>query len=540
MVSGMRRFNKTNLKKCSTLGILLLLIFTGLYSSDSEARRKKWVNPKRTQRKLGLGLYRGGVNLFKKKDYLKSALWLFEAARRNPKLDSKVNVLMTSALLKAGLVNPASYYFLRVLDKGTPEEKKVVLLNTSSIVDKLGFEFFFSYILETTLPGDYRRRNRHRYYYANGKDFFFQKKYPEALAELKKIPKTSPVFPFSKYLMGMAWLHKNKFNNALRELRACKRYAKAWIRKEDSVIKNYEYAELNEKCQQGLGRAYYQKDDFLRAEDQYAKVEKGSWIWPGIPFEEAWSAFMRKDYNKSLGKLVTYKSPSLQFYFKPEIYILRSLNYMAMCRWREALQEMKDFHNRYFKSAKNLRTLLIKTKKKPTALWRFGEKALDTKVAELDFLQQTLIPAFRSPSFKRLIKIQDQIVEEREIIEKFHSGRKVRRDFADYLKQILRWRERQIRLEGGTLIRHAGLVAYKEFVQAFDQGNFIRSELLSRLRKSIKLSNLPSKDQLFEDIVKPGRRSNQYLWTFNGEYWNDEIGDYVFSLTNQCKDKDET
>ena len=30
------------------------------------------------------------------------------------------------------------------------------------------------------------------------------------------------------------------------------------------------------------------------------------------------------------------------------------------------------------------------------------------------------------------------------------------------------------------------------------------------------------------------RDSGQYLWDFNGEFWADELGDYVFSLKSSC------
>ena len=30
-------------------------------------------------------------------------------------------------------------------------------------------------------------------------------------------------------------------------------------------------------------------------------------------------------------------------------------------------------------------------------------------------------------------------------------------------------------------------------------------------------------------------RGRLYLWTFNGEFWADELGDYVFSLKSECK-----
>ena len=43
------------------------------------------------------------------------------------------------------------------------------------------------------------------------------------------------------------------------------------------------------------------------------------------------------------------------------------------------------------------------------------------------------------------------------------------------------------------------------------------------------------KDQVLTgDIKNLKRDSGQYLWNFNGEFWADELGDYVFSLKSSC------
>ena len=34
--------------------------------------------------------------------------------------------------------------------------------------------------------------------------------------------------------------------------------------------------------------------------------------------------------------------------------------------------------------------------------------------------------------------------------------------------------------------------------------------------------------------VEPRRRDDQFYWSFNGEFWNDELGDYVFGLESEC------
>jgi hypothetical protein len=36
------------------------------------------------------------------------------------------------------------------------------------------------------------------------------------------------------------------------------------------------------------------------------------------------------------------------------------------------------------------------------------------------------------------------------------------------------------------------------------------------------------------DVKYIERNKKQYFWTFNGEFWADELGDYVFALRSEC------
>jgi hypothetical protein len=44
----------------------------------------------------------------------------------------------------------------------------------------------------------------------------------------------------------------------------------------------------------------------------------------------------------------------------------------------------------------------------------------------------------------------------------------------------------------------------------------------------------PENDGRSRGVVRPTRRDDQMFWTFNGEFWNDELGDYVFGLESEC------
>ena len=61
----------------------------------------------------------------------------------------------------------------------------------------------------------------------------------------------------------------------------------------------------------------------------------------------------------------------------------------------------------------------------------------------------------------------------------------------------------------------------------------IKLEILGRLKQETYASTTEEKRER-GDIQYVKRTSKQYFWTFNGEFWADELGDYVFALKSEC------
>jgi hypothetical protein len=85
----------------------------------------------------------------------------------------------------------------------------------------------------------------------------------------------------------------------------------------------------------------------------------------------------------------------------------------------------------------------------------------------------------------------------------------------------------------GAYVR-AGLVSkYAELYSAFQGMSYIKLEVLAQ-----------RKERLYQtDVIESGKRGDvkyidrndkQYFWNFNGEFWADELGDYVFALRSEC------
>ncbi len=63
----------------------------------------------------------------------------------------------------------------------------------------------------------------------------------------------------------------------------------------------------------------------------------------------------------------------------------------------------------------------------------------------------------------------------------------------------------------------------------------VKLDILSKKRnlmyKNEEFANTRSRG----DISNVKRSPSQHFWTFNGEFWADELGDYSFGLKNNCK-----
>jgi hypothetical protein len=64
--------------------------------------------------------------------------------------------------------------------------------------------------------------------------------------------------------------------------------------------------------------------------------------------------------------------------------------------------------------------------------------------------------------------------------------------------------------------------------------SYIKLEILALRKERLYQVESESKKSKRGDIKYIQRNDKQYFWTFNGEFWADELGDYVFALRSEC------
>jgi hypothetical protein len=73
---------------------------------------------------------------------------------------------------------------------------------------------------------------------------------------------------------------------------------------------------------------------------------------------------------------------------------------------------------------------------------------------------------------------------------------------------------------------------YNGLTKSFQGMSFIKLEVLSRKKQSLYEEKNASGKR--GDVKYIERNDKQYFWDFNGEFWADELGDYVFALRSEC------
>ncbi len=362
---------------------------------------------------------------------------------------------------------------------------------------------------------------------------FRQGKYDQALKFLhNSIADWNPVKPFALLLEGSIFAVSKREEQANQVFKECVEVSNNHIKKEKDKDRLRQLKISRDYCIVGIPRAQFALQKFDDAYSSYLDLEKSSYIWPEILFEEAWNSFYLKDYNRTLGKLVTYKAPVFSYIFNPEIEVLKALSYMELCLWQDSKNTVEAFYTTYEKDNISFKKYIDSMGKDYKQYYSLVKEQSEGKIKNNAILNTALASIARDPAY---LELYSSFNAGRDEIERMKSieNEKLRAVLNDNLKESLNMQRNLI----GSYIRGQLQLFAAQIVRAFEDMSYINLEVLSK-RKTELYENLPVRS---DDLRSRGnlahlrRTDKQYFWTFNGEFWADELGDYVFSLKSECR-----
>ncbi|OFZ67873.1 MAG: hypothetical protein A2328_03390 [Bdellovibrionales bacterium RIFOXYB2_FULL_36_6] len=285
-----------------------------------------------------------------------------------------------------------------------------------------------------------------------------------------------------------------------------------------------------DNCVVGIPRAQFGSKNHKQASLTYLDLEKESFVWPEILFEEAWNSFYLEDYNRSLGKLVTYKAPVFDYIFNPEVDILKAMSYLHLCLYDDVSKVVAEYYEQYQNVSKQLENMLGRMGRNYEAYFNLGRNFYNSKRGSEVIMDKMLSSITRDPAFIEQMEAYNRGVMEVNQIRNVadnHKSSQLRHNLRlalDLQKDLI-----------GAYVRGNLRGFYAQIKKGFEDMTYMKLEILSRKKKLI-YENIKEQDRKRGDIKYLKRNDKQYFWTFNGEFWADELGDYVFALRSECNE----
>lgn len=255
-----------------------------------------------------------------------------------------------------------------------------------------------------------------------------------------------------------------------------------------------------------VARLRYERQDYPGALEAYGLVRLPR-LDPGratLYLEEAWTRYKLGEVRAALGILTTLDAPSFRDEFLPDKYLLRALIYRDLCHYLPAKRAAKELTRRFADSLEAIRnredlTQDVRLRRAASARGPTKRAALFLETLEQEGSSLSRYTgSFGAPLFMHLGKTYDLARAEAQ---------------RTYQARL----EESVRQQADTLLRAAEQVRLMEYE--------VGLKLYERVKKGAKVVVPPE-----EELLSP----SQVGFTFDGEYWNDELRSYRVQLESRC------
>ncbi len=360
---------------------------------------------------------------------------------------------------------------------------------------------------------------------------FNEKNYQAAINAVKDISPFNRFYPEAQMIIGpSSYFLGLKDEVVAQAYLACEQSADRMAKSASHEKLRRYYELIRENCLIHQARQSYAKTNFATSTLQYEKIDKQSYRWPYVIVERAWSSFQSKDYNRALGLVATYGSPLLESYFFPEAEVLKALSYHHLCLYDDALQVIDHYYQEYKPKSEALR------------------KVIDDNKNTSDFFLNLMFEE-RSEREKVGPFVAGLAIQIRKEV-KFNLDLITLRRAEEELVSVSKWPDHPMKKD--ITYEIMGMIAHLKkkmnfyvmermvnFVNEIHRGSYamfnIKLDLLSKKRDLLYKGEKLVADRARGEAQNVQRRPDQHFYTFTGEFWADELGDYSFGLKSNCE-----
>ena len=481
-----------------------------------------------------------GKKLYGKEKFAQASLLFFKVlAQKDVSAEAyypEAQYQLGKALFRMGLYQGALSYFGKIVEAGDshpyflPTLRGLVLLTDVIPQDPLLLQRLAAY--KDYFPKDVPEKYRDRFAYLVGRYLYTQLEVEPALKMLDSVTPRSPDYARARYIAGVTHVANYDAQPAVAAFKEVLRYLTS--KQEDGYLKPAE-DKLLQLTELAMARVFYSTGQYDTSVKYYGRIPRKSSRWPTALFESSWAYFQLDLYNKALGNLHSLNSPFFRHAYFPEGQILSAVIFFYNCKYDRVRYALNEFSFEYDPLKQEIEAILEERGEDPDAMFEWLKKQREEGVAD-PYLQQVVNTALDDLQIRRKLKLIDSINAEMKKIDSMPSQWKdsdlgsslvgdlnlalsfAQSDAGDMTAQRLQRIDRQLEdlgLEKDKIL----------FEVTRGEKGQIESDLRSEMDVEADVTDAPDIDVSDEELY----------WTFDGEYWRDELGYYLFNINSECK-----
>ncbi len=360
--------------------------------------------------------------------------------------------------------------------------------------------------------------------------YFKNKEYKKSQEHLKQVKLEHRYFPESQLLKGQIHGSLGQYESESEAYFSCQKTAEREENKTvNEKIKRY-YRMIYEICLINKARRLFKQGLYKESIEAYDQVPKKSYKWPYVLLEKAWAYHHLGDYNRSLGLLITYKSPLLDTYFFPEAEYLAALNYLKLCLYDDSLTIINQYYQFYRPRFNQLEKFLSENLKSQDYFYNLMFKhELESKDIQ-DFAFKIVTRLKKQTRFSLDFNTIYKINKENELIHK-NEDQVMKKRLLPHLNLV-----KENIISKINYNAKEDIFNFLESVPFFSSQLFkIQLETLSKKKDLIYTGQTLISDRSRGDYENVKRSRFEYFWKFEGAFWADELGDYSLGLKSNCE-----
>lgn len=439
-------------------------------------------------------------------------------------------------LFKMGLYQSSLQMFGAIVDSGEsnpyflPTLRGLVLLTDDVPEDPILMQRLAAY--RGYFPNEVPERYRDRFAYLVGRHLYNELDLEDALTMLNTVTTRSEDYAKARYIAGVTYVANYEAQPAVAAFKEVLRFLTA---KQSSGKLNAAEQSLLDMTHLAMARVFYSTGSYNTSLKYYGLVPRTSRDWPTALFESSWAYFQMDLYNKALGNLLTINAPFFDEAYFPEGTILTAVLYFYNCRYDRVRYVLQGFDDQFAPIKSEIDTVVARYANDSEAMykWMIDQRQGATENYEL---LRVVNSALRDQQVQRKLKLIEAIEEERVNIRKKADKWK-----SSSLASSL---ETELSVSAGFARSDAGMIAQQRLERASRElENLVLEEKkimfeVARAEKGEIEADLRAAMVVDKDVTKRPKievSDEELYWTFDGEYWRDELGYYVFDVNSECK-----